>query len=482
MLSPENSPFSQLQAPVTHAPAPWAGGLNFAAMMLGKGANLGALQIVDKLLTQYPEAPVIRQYRAAILSTLGRFEECIAECLTSLIGEPDSYATLITLAKAYDRLYDVEKSKPIYEQLRDRLPEDTASRLALARISLGELNTSYAIRLYEEILAKHPTHSEAKFQKALAKLTIGQYSVGWAEYESRWGLPEMHGEGLNPIGRWFGEDLGGQDILLYDEQGLGDTLFMLRYVPLLAARARHVYLKLTPLLHRIASSVQGATAVYRKNREVPAHAWHSPVMSLPYVFQTELSTIPAEVPYLHAPLSESSKQLPKPASHTQFKIGIVWAGNPQLPNDAYRSVAASLFVPLVAMQHLQFYSFQFGERASERAALGASVLDATTGVTDFYDSAELVQQLDLVIAVDTGLVHLAAALACPVWILLPKVPDFRWLLEREDSAWYPTARLFRQKEFGSWPEVFGRVAAALASPSLREDLTELKNRRIPVSA
>ena len=456
---------------------PWGGGLTFATLMLAKGANVAALQIIDKLLAQFPEEPVLHQVRAAILSTLGRFEECIAECHQALKGDPNSYATLMTLAKAHDRRYEIEQSKPIYEALRARHPSDTASRLALARIRLGELHTADAISLYEEILATQPAHPEAKFQKALAKLTIGQYLIGWAEYESRWCLPEMHPEGLNPIGRWFGEDLTGKDIMIYDEQGLGDTLFMLRYVPLLAARARHVYLKLNPLLQRIAATVPGATAVYLKKKEVPAYDWHSPIMSLPYVFQTELATIPSAVPYLHVP-AEGTLKLPAPTrQHASFKIGIVWAGNPQLPNDAFRSVSASLFAPLTSLAHIQFYSFQFGDRGSEKATLGNDVLDATTGAKDFYDTAGLVNQLDLLIAVDTGLAHLAGALACPVWLLLPKVPDFRWMLEREDSPWYPTMRLFRQKDFGSWPEVFDRLAAELSSPSLGENLTALRKRR-----
>ncbi len=445
--------------------------------MLAKGANLAALQIIDKLLAQYPSESALHQAKAATLSTLGRFEECIAECHEALKGDPDSYAALMTLAKAHDRLYEIEKSKPIYEELRVKHPTDTASRLALARISLGELNIAVSIKLYEEILATHPTHAEAKFQKALTKLTIGKYAVGWAEYESRWGLPEMHGEGLNPVGRWFGEDLTGQDILIYDEHGLGDTLFMLRYIPLLAARARHVYLKLNPMLQRIAGTVAGATAVYAKNKDVPAHTWHSPIMSLPYVFQTEVATIPAAVPYLHVPVSGVLKLANPVRLAARFKVGIVWAGNPQLPNDAFRSIPVSFFASIKSLPHIQFYSFQFGERGADRIQLGNDVIDATNGVKDFHDTAELIQQLDLLIAVDTGMVHLTGALACPVWLLVPKVPDFRWMLEREDSPWYPTMKLFRQKDFGSWPEVFARVEAELSSPDLESNLKSLRNRR-----
>jgi len=262
--------------------------------------------------------------------------------------------------------------------------------------------------------------------------------------------------------RWKGEPLDEARILLYAEQGLGDTLQFVRYVPLVAARNGQVLLEVQPALRRLLSKVDGAFEVISRGADLPEFTWQCPLLSLPLAFATEVSTIPAQVPYITPDPAEVEAWRPRLQGEKR-RIGVAWGGNPEHHRDRLRSIPLAQLAPLLDLPGTTFYSLQVGAGAEQTKQLppGARLIDLTASLKDFADTAALVAHLDLVISVDSSVAHLAGAMAKPVWVLLNKGPDWRWLLDREDSPWYPTARLFRQATAGDWRDVVGRVEAEL---------------------
>ncbi|RQH08023.1 tetratricopeptide repeat protein [Paraburkholderia dinghuensis] len=336
--------------------------------------------------------------------------------------------------------------------------------------------TSESIAAYRQALALRPGYVAAKANLAHSLLSIGEYKEGWALYESR------HDAAMGthfteaprvPWPRWRGEPLAGKSLLVWPEQGYGDVLQFCRYLPLLkASGADQLGIVCPPVLQRLFGSLEGVDAVYPMDGKshIPRHDHWCFVMSLPYFFGTTVETIPATMPYLRPPeglATEWKRRLPSGG----FKVGLVWAGNPRLHTpasnavDQRRSMSSRMFVPILQTPGVTFVSLQKGETAQRQIhELPRDVrpLDLMDDVQDFADTAAIVECLDLVITVDTSIAHLAGALNKPVWILSRYDSCWRWLCDRDDSPWYPRARLFRQIEPGNWDEVVGRVANALA--------------------
>jgi hypothetical protein len=243
---------------------------------------------------------------------------------------------------------------------------------------------------------------------------------------------------------------------------LGDTLQFLRYVPMVQAAGGTVILDVQRSLLRLAAELPGIAALEATGDPLPPFEWHCPLMSLPAAFGTAIESIPAQVPYLRVPAEakQSAESLEWPIDG--LRVGLVWSGNPLFPEDRLRSIPLSGFEPLLALNGVHFFSLQMGPAASQLAEVGAPAIDLQPAIGDMADTAALIEKLDLVITVDTAVAHLAGALGKPVWVLLPFAPDWRWLMEREDSPWYPTMRLFRQPKFGNWPSVLERVRGELA--------------------
>jgi tetratricopeptide (TPR) repeat protein len=341
------------------------------------------------------------------------------------------------------------------------------SNLAHALSDQGDLDA--AMESYRRAVALEPECSELHHYIAIAQLLRGEFSLGWQGYENRWqtkGLRKFRRDFSQPL--WRGEPLAGRRILLHAEQGLGDTLHFVRYVPLVAERGGDVLLEVPPELRRVLSGIAGAAEILTRGETLPDFEWHCPLLSLPLAFHTELGTIPANVPYLRtdpAAVHNWSQQLPRGG----LRVGLVWAGSPKHTRDPQRSLHVAQFQPLTQIPGASFYSLQKGPSAAQlRQALpGIRLIDLAPQLHDFTDTAALLSTLDLLVTVDTAAAHLAGALGKPVWILLTHTPDWRWLLDREDSPWYPTARLFRQPAPGDWHSVIARVAAEL------EQLTSL---------
>lgn len=314
----------------------------------------------------------------------------------------------------------------------------------------------------EQAVAAAPENALAHWNLSLAYLVQGDLARGFAENE--WRLRHRSsdaGRFTQPM--WKGEELNGRSILLHMEQGFGDAVQFVRYAPMVAGRGGKVLVDVQPHLVDLMRSVEGVHQVIPRGQDLPPFDVHAPLMSLGQIFGTTLATIPAKVPYLHAPPERVEAWRAKiPAEPGVRKIGLVWAGNPTHRNDRNRSIPLSELSPLAGVPNVKWYSLQFGPAAGQARPPGLELTVLTNEARDFSDTAAMMMHLDLVITVDTAAAHVAGALGRPVWILVPAVPDWRWLLNRSDSPWYPTAKVFRQSQPAGWSEVIARVAKELS--------------------
>jgi tetratricopeptide (TPR) repeat protein len=320
----------------------------------------------------------------------------------------------------------------------------------------GDLTQSTA--WCERALALEPGFGDARMNQCLLQLLQGDYRNGWRNYEVRW---KVYTPRTSPQPLWLGAPLKGARILLHAEQGLGDSLQFLRYVPLVQAAGGRVMLDLPAKLHRLVRGFPGILALANTGDPLPYFDCHCPLMSLPLALGTTLETVPAQVPYLSAPPEAlaAAALLPWPASG--LKVGLAWTGNPDHPKNKFRSVPLDLLESLFDLEGVHFFSLQMGPAAAELAARKLPIADLAPVTGDMADTAAQMAHLDLIVSIDTSMAHLAGALARPVWVLLGHSPDWRWLMDREDSPWYPTARLFRQPRHDDWPSVIARVRTAL---------------------
>lgn len=314
-----------------------------------------------------------------------------------------------------------------------------------------------ALDWFRRALRRAPELAQARFGLAMALLTLGCFEAGWAAYESRWDDPAFRAdEPERPAPLWRGEDPAGRTLLLHAEQGLGDTIQFLRYVPLLRTRGARIVLEVQRPLASLAAGL--AEEVIVTGEAAPAHDWHCPLLSLPHRFATTLSTIPASVPYLCASAAARARWRDWLGPRHGPRIGIACSGSPGHPEDATRSIPAPLFLTAFAAIGAELVLVQADTRAEDAPSL-AGVRQPL--LADFAETAALMEELDLVVSVDTAPAHLAGALGRPVWVLLPVGADFRWLRERTDSPWYPSARLFRQTAWGEWGGALAAVNTAL---------------------
>lgn len=319
-----------------------------------------------------------------------------------------------------------------------------------------------------------PDYADAHWDLAFARLLQGDFRSGWAEYEWRWRRTDSPPRSFAaPL--WRGENLAGQTLLVHAEQGAGDAIQFVRFVSVLAAQGTRVVLECPRALAGLFASVAGVQRVIVRGDALPEFDWHVPLMSLPHRLGTTLDSVPAVVPYLRPP-AEKPVALPPPGGNrlAALRVGLAWRGNPQHQNDRRRSLPFAALEPLFTVPGVAFYNLQVSATAefAGEAAHQDRLRDLGNLIHSFSDTGALVAQLDLVISADTSVAHLAGALARPVWLLLPFAPDWRWLLQRDDSPWYPTMRLFRQPAPGDWTSVVQAVRAALAlalpSSSARE--------------
>ncbi len=321
-----------------------------------------------------------------------------------------------------------------------------------------------AMKFYLKAIELEPENADAHWNTALLNLLSGNFGEGWKGYEWRWKLKGVMAGRQFSQPLWDGSDMNGRTILLYAEQGFGDTLQFIRYAPLVAKRGAKVAVECQKELTALLGNVKGIERIIPHGEALPEFDVHYPLLSLPLIFNTTLQNLPAEIPYISADPSLVLRWGARIASNNgQFKIGLVWSGDPGLKNDSSRSCSLDIFSPLAHSDHITFYSLQKGEASAQanNPPKDMKLIDYAEEIKDFSDTAALIQNLDLVISVDTAVAHLAGAMGKPVWTLLPFVPDWRWMLNREDSPWYPTMRLFRQPAPGDWESVMNRIEEVL---------------------
>jgi tetratricopeptide (TPR) repeat protein len=329
---------------------------------------------------------------------------------------------------------------------------------ALAALDRGE----EAEACYRRALALKPDLASAHMNLGIARLRLGDFEQGWREYDWRLQTAEFRSS-VRSQPLWTGGPLTGKTILLYAEQGMGDTLQFLRYCPLVAAKGARVVLEVQPALARLAAGTAGAGAVLAAGEALPEVDLCCPLLSLPQRLGTGLESIPADIPYLCADSALARRWAREIAPAPGLKVGLVWAGHPDHKNDRNRSVALERLRPLLATKGVSWFSLQVGGRAAEIGGLPpGTIADLSARLEDFAETAAAISHLDLVISVDTAVAHLAGALGRRCWVLLPFLPDWRWLQAREDSPWYPSVRLFRQQRSGDWDTVVARAAEELS--------------------
>lgn len=425
-----------------------------------------AEQIYRQILQQQSNHPVALHLLGIAACQTGNFAEGIECYRQALALQPESIDLYNNLGNALQQQGDFEGAIRCYEKVLALEPKaaDTHSNLARVLNLQGQLER--AIAHYHKAIQLAPNCAEFHCALASALLLSGNLAEGLAEYEWRWRMSEVEPRSFHqPL--WDGSNLEGSTILVHADQGLGDTIQFVRYAPLLAQQDAQVIVECQQPLRRLLSTVAGINQIIAQGMPLPEFDVHAPLLSLPHILGTTLETIPAQIPYLALP--ENYHPLPiEVPPETQLKVGIVWAGGYRERFDQLRlyqtkSCTLSMFVDLLSIPSLTLYSLQVGRDAAAVAEFRTEprLVDLSSQIQDFADTAGLISQLDLVISVDTAVAHLAGALGKPVWVLLPFIPEWRWLLEREDSPWYPTMRLFRQSHPGDWQGVFEAVAQAL---------------------
>ena len=443
-----------------------------ALRALGRDAE--ALSSYDAALALSPADASLHHSRGVILLGLQRYEEALGSFDRALAINANSAEVLNSRGAALGHLARPQEALAAFDRAVACRADYLEAHTNRANTLKGFGRFREALEDLDRALAIAPDHVPSLWSKSLLKLTLGAFAEGWPLYESRLQLQELQRYQRNlALPRWHGsEPLEHKSILVHAEQGLGDALQFCRYLPLLEARAQHVFFEVPATLGRLMRSLPMRVTLLVAGEPLPQADYHCPLLSLPLAFGTEAHTIPGGVPYLKADAAAIDEWRTRLLALPGFKVGVNWQGHAGTENQPWirgRSFALDSMAPLARVPGVSLVSLQKGAAAVERAEVefGAALAQLTdpmdTGPEALVETAALMCALDLVITSDTSVAHLAGALGVPVWVVLQSVPDWRWLLERGDSPWYPTARLFRQDENGDWSQVFSRVAQELAT-------------------
>lgn len=445
------------------------------------GRHEEALAAARRALPLLPPQPALHRNLAEALVGLQRFEQAVEHCDRAIELAPRDIALLAFRAEVLTRAgradaagRDRVRALAVIDERLLALAGDGDGASFEARQKLGEClyergqllvelqRHREAIDCFAQATQRLRDFPEAHLAEALNRLRVGDYEQGWRQYEWR-RKTQAIGLGMRRFAQpeWLGnDDPAGLRILLHAEQGLGDTIQFCRYAPLLAQQGARVTLLVPSVLKLLLSGLPGVDVIADRDA-LPAFDRHCPLMSLPFAFRTTLANVPANVPYLRADAEAAQRWRSMLGEAHAPRVGLVWSGNPRNAKDHERSIALAPLAPILR-QRAEFISLVKEPRERDLAALaGSPIRRLEDKLTDFAETAALIDCLDLVITVDTSVAHLAGALGKPTWILLDAHADFRWMLEREDSPWYPTARLFRQRMAGDWTAVIERAAQEL---------------------
>ena len=449
-----------LQAIATDATHPFAA-TNLSSLYLGANKLEEALMTTVAGLENHPDQAVLYYNYGKLLRMARLPEEALPafdRAITLDANNAHFYSsrgvTLFDMNRYGDALRDYDRAIAIHPQ-----SAEFYNNRGNAYTHVQQFDK--AIADYEKTVTLSPDFPEVHYNWALLELMTGDFARGWKRHEKRWDRAFFARDKRSfsqPL--WLGKtSIAGKRILLYPEQGLGDVIQFARYVPILEAMGAKVILEVQKPLVALMQTISPKAIIIPRGDALPEFDLQCPIMSLPLALNTTMETIPAIVPYLSVDASKRQLWHDKLGEQTKPRIGIAWSGSATHTNDHNRSVALSQLAPLWNLP-FEFHSLQKEVRESDLAEY-LHLVDHRAELHDFTDTAALMDAMDLVISVDTSVAHLAGAIEKPVWVMITAIPDFRWLLNRTDSPWYPTARLFRQPHQGDWDAVVAHVVKAL---------------------
>lgn len=442
----------------------------FAVLHQDRATALRRLGFKDKALAAIDAAIQLEENadyydtRAAILRDMRRYPEAVAALQTALKMENTNPKFYNHLGIVLGRMGSNEEAVCYFDAFIAMKPKATEGYNNKANVLKAMGRYKDAIESYDKALAIDPNLFMGKANKGLSHLVLGEWDKGWGLFEDRKpGNQPPEGYRYDIKKRWLGQTDKTATIIIYNEQGLGDTIQFARYIASVEERVGRVILQIQPALMQLFKHHWPHLQMISPEETLPDYQLQCPLMSLPHIFNTRFDTIPHADGYLKATPDNIRIWKEKIGSTGKKKIGLVWAGNPDHMNDHIRSIPLKLFDDVLTTPNCEFYSLQKGSATSQLNDLPNQIVVRALGdeLNDFVDTAGLLTNLDLLITVDTSVLHLAAALSVPTWGLIQFDPDWRWLLERTDSPWYHSTRLFRQKTFGNWVDVLKDVHTAL---------------------
>jgi Flp pilus assembly protein TadD len=456
------------------------------------GKSNFAVELITKAIAINSHIPEYHYNLGIIYSTLGKTDDAIHSYKTCLHLKPDYADALNNLGLILYEQNRYSEAIILFQQSICTKPDLTNTWYNLGMALQALRQPEEAIAAYNQVLKIIPDSAETRFNRSISLLLTGNFEEGWDQYEWRFGASEKKKDAAaeKSLRRWNGEGLNQKRILVIDEQGIGDTLQFIRYLPMLKERGGRVLFETSKPLESLLETFTGIDELVEPSSGGISEIefdFFVPLMSLPCLFKTKPETIPRSVPYIH-PSPEKIKHWQDRINKHTFNVGIVWAGNPTSQYEGAemmgfehlnlvwagkpsskiadgRSDSLECFAPIAMIESVQLYGLQKGQAAEQAEELSnvINVINFGDEFEDFSDTAGVIENLDLIISVDTSVAHLAGAMGKPVWVLIPYSPDWRWMLEREDSPWYPTMRLFRQQRKGNWGHVFERVANELGT-------------------
>lgn len=442
------------------------------AKVLEKARELHHSRQHEEALGAYRQYLNLRPQHAGAWADLGelfllmaRLDEACEACDRALALEPGERQARLVLAEALVKTKNLERATVVLAEALRLDPDHLSVRAALEAVLLAPGNSLDPQKEFKSHFGVDPS-GEKLWNLACRNLLLGHMQLGWEQYESRWDVPgtdRRPKELMLARPQWDGESFVGKNLLLRWEQGLGDVIMFGRYAPLVQARGGRVLLEVVEPLVDLMATCAGVDEVIKHGDPLPPFELQLPLLSLPRIFRTDLASIPANIPYLSIPDRVPHREgidriLAATRGHT--RVGLVWAGNPKHINDVERSIPSALLKPFEALP-VAWHGFQVGQ--SMEPPFPAVVPMGPVIGGSFADTSYALSAMDLVITVDTAIAHLAGALGLPTFLLITAFPDWRWLLDRTDSPWYPTMRLYRQSEAGNWASVIERVISDLSS-------------------
>jgi Flp pilus assembly protein TadD len=441
------------------------GALNYLGVLnYERGDYANALRLVGRAVAASPDYAEAHYHRGLVLQAMGRIAEAVASYDRAIAIKPGYARAFYNRGVALEDLPQVEQAFASYERAIAHDPRFAEAYNNRGLLLQGLKRIDAAIADYDRSIALRPDLVDGYWNKANALLLKGDLPRGWDLYEVRWrrsDLAPFARDFAQP--RWSGEaPLVGKTVLIHAEQGFGDSLQFCRYAPLVAQLGAVVSLEVPAALAPVMKSLSGPSRIVVRGEPATPFDLHCPMMSLPLAFRTDLTTIPASARYLSADRQSVAGWERRLGERRAPRVGLAWSGRREHRNDHNRSLALSLLTAHLPAG-FEYFSLQKEVRDSDQRALGffEGGRHFGEGLAHFGDTAALCELVDLVISVDTSVAHLSAALGRPTWLLLPFSPDWRWLLGRSDSPWYPTARLYRQAAPGEWAGALERVAADL---------------------